>query len=355
MIERRSPSGISTVRIIAVVVMACIVLAGMVAEHVSRPAAEGPPLKAEQTEQAERDARDLLRELLAGEIDAETFSRELDEVSVHPGFLVFGTLWGAAFIAGAAALLVLGVLLLCRVRLRPRGNWAPGAPWQPLDGIEAILFFACSQLVVGGLVAVIWQGGRPTVEGMRPGSLAVGYVLSAAATVALLSRRTAGGLPRLWSTVWARLRPVALRLLQGAGGYIVALPLLVAAGWINPFGRDALSANPVVSVLAGEHSVLAWIVLFVVIGLCAPVFEEFVFRACAYPAFRRRWGVALAIVANGLLFGAIHGQLPLLVPLTVLGIVFATLYELTGSLLPCIIAHSAQNTLTLVYVMWLTA
>ena len=135
---------------------------------------------------------------------------------------------------------------------------------------------------------------------------------------------------------------------------MLALPLLAAAKLANPFGKEEMSSDPLMSMLMGPQSILGWIILFTVIGLCAPVFEEFLFRGCAYAAFRRRLGAPLAVLANGVLFGAIHGQLPMLLPLVTLGIVFALIYEFSGSVLPCIVAHAAQNTLTLLTVMWLS-
>jgi membrane protease YdiL (CAAX protease family) len=345
--------------------MAGVVVCGMVGTMAAKqlmPTGEPSIGLDEKAEQAQRSVVNLGQALLDGEIDFETFRRRLEETGVHPGFLVVGSLQVAAGLAGAVGLLVLGVVHVLGMRVRPRGNWAPGIPWQPIDAIEAILFFGCAQLMLGLVLAplplliarVVPGRSAPAMGELRPEYIAIPYVLASIATIALLAYRTPGGLPRLWHAMRARLRPVWLRSLQGVGGYMLALPLVAGANLANPFGKEDLSADPLMSMLMGSQSIVGWIILFTVIGLCAPVFEELLFRGCAYPAFRRRLGAPLAVVANGVLFGAIHGQLAMLLPLVVLGMVFALLYEFSGSILPSIIAHSAQNTLTLLTVMWLS-
>ncbi|MGD8237662.1 MAG: type II CAAX endopeptidase family protein [Armatimonadota bacterium] len=332
--------------------MAQVLLIALIVQQFMPMPAESTETLEDRTEQVERDIRAVFGKLQEGAIGPGAVLSELRRAGVPRAFLAIGALQAMAMCAGVAGLLLLAGLHAFGIRLRPRGNWAPGTPWLPLDAVEIVLFFGCCQMILGAILALILGGasGAATVV-MSPLGLSAIYLAAALATIALLTRRTAGGLSRLWRAVRARVAPVALRLLQGAGGYAVALPLIVASRYLNPFGGDGPSSNPVISMLMGRQSTIAWIVFLVVIGLCAPVFEELVFRACLYPAFRRRWGVGVAIVTNGLLFGAIHGQLPEFVPLAVLGIVFAVLYEMTGSLLPCIVAHAAVNSITLVQLM----
>ncbi len=354
MIQRPSPFISSTLRLVGVVVMAEILALGVLGQYILPSPAE-PSTAGAKVENLEREARAVLEKFQRGEIQWRDLPRQLEDRGIRPAFLGVLMLQGLAMAVGALSLIALAALRAFGVRLKPRGNWAPGTPWLPLDAVEAVLCFGCAQLVLGTMVALLLRGSHELgVEGLRPEHLLLIYVVAAAVTLGLLSRRTAGGLRRLWHAARVRAAPVLLRMLQGGGGYMAALPLLLAARYLNPIGDDPLSSNPVISMLMARRSALDWILLFVVIGLCAPVFEELLFRGCAYPAFRRRWGVGVAVVASGLLFGAVHGQLAELVPLTVLGIVFAALYETTGSLVPSIIAHSLQNSITLLQLMWLS-
>jgi uncharacterized protein len=80
----------------------------------------------------------------------------------------------------------------------------------------------------------------------------------------------------------------------------------------------------------------------------APICEEFLFRGFVFTALRNWRGVWPAAVISGVLFGAVHaGSAPAvdLLPLAVLGFGLCLLYRYTGSLYPCIAAHSLNNSL----------
>lgn len=80
----------------------------------------------------------------------------------------------------------------------------------------------------------------------------------------------------------------------------------------------------------------------------APICEEFLFRGFIFTSLRNWRGVWPAAIISGLLFGAVHaGSAPAvdLVPLAGLGFGLCLLYRATGSLYPCIAAHSLNNSL----------
>jgi membrane protease YdiL (CAAX protease family) len=80
----------------------------------------------------------------------------------------------------------------------------------------------------------------------------------------------------------------------------------------------------------------------------APVCEEFLFRGYVFRALCNWRGPWPAALITGLLFGGVHvGSAPAvdLVPLAVLGFGLCLLYRRSGSLYPCIAAHSLNNSL----------
>jgi membrane protease YdiL (CAAX protease family) len=93
---------------------------------------------------------------------------------------------------------------------------------------------------------------------------------------------------------------------------------------------------------ADKSTTLAIITGFFVVGVAPPV-EEFFFRGFLYQSLRNRIGVWGGAVASGLIFGAIHFKPEYLVPLAILGVILALLFEKTGSLWPCILLHSVYN------------
>ncbi len=80
----------------------------------------------------------------------------------------------------------------------------------------------------------------------------------------------------------------------------------------------------------------------------APICEEFLFRGFIFTALRNWKGTWPAAIITGLLFGGVHvGSAPVvdLVPLAFLGFGLCVLYRITGSLYPCIAAHSLNNSI----------
>ena len=74
-----------------------------------------------------------------------------------------------------------------------------------------------------------------------------------------------------------------------------------------------------------------------------PLAEELLFRGLIYRLARRTWGPWPAALVSSLLFGLVHGEPWFLFGLIGLGLVFAYLYETTGSLLAPVIAHALYN------------
>ena len=80
----------------------------------------------------------------------------------------------------------------------------------------------------------------------------------------------------------------------------------------------------------------------------APMCEEFLFRGFIFTALRNWKGTLPAALITGLLFGGVHAtSAPALdlVPLAALGFGLCLLYRRTGSLYPCMAAHSLNNSI----------
>jgi membrane protease YdiL (CAAX protease family) len=78
----------------------------------------------------------------------------------------------------------------------------------------------------------------------------------------------------------------------------------------------------------------------------APICEEFLFRGYIFTSLRSWRGTLPAALITGLVFGGVHyGSAPTLdlVPLAGLGFGLCLLYRFTGSLYPCMVAHSLNN------------
>ncbi len=80
----------------------------------------------------------------------------------------------------------------------------------------------------------------------------------------------------------------------------------------------------------------------------APMCEEFLFRGYMFTALRNWRGTLPAAIITGLVFGGVHAEsAPVLdlAPLAALGFGLCLLYRYSGSLYPCMIAHSLNNSI----------
>jgi membrane protease YdiL (CAAX protease family) len=135
-------------------------------------------------------------------------------------------------------------------------------------------------------------------------------------------------------------------VLFGMVGWSVSIPLVIGLGLLSQrIFHDAPSpANPAIPLLMSTPGGQSAVVLFVLVAVLAPLFEETVFRGLFYNAARLRLGAPTAIGLTGIAFGLAHAVgIAEQVPLAVLGCVLAWMAQTRKSLLPGMIAHSLQN------------
>ena len=85
-----------------------------------------------------------------------------------------------------------------------------------------------------------------------------------------------------------------------------------------------------------------WLVVLAIV-LFAPIAEELFFRGIVFNAWRREASRRWAYIGSAALFAVIHLSLVSLVPIFLLGLALAWVYERTGSLLAPIAMHATVN------------
>jgi uncharacterized protein len=222
-----------------------------------------------------------------------------------------------------------------------------------------------------------WPGGLGTAVLLRGGAL------GAVVTLAFLSFAPAehvplralaipmANLPLLGLAYVYLLKPAGLTFREGFGlsvgragvgrlaGIVVAA---VAAGlwgewvmgqaadafsltnhWTEWFDPDLVWAPPSVLVI----SLLEYVVF-------APIFEELAFRGLLYAILRRRLGFVPSALLSASVFALAHGYgVTGFISVLWSGLLWAWLYERTGSLIPGMIAHATNNLLVCLTVMTL--
>lgn len=143
-----------------------------------------------------------------------------------------------------------------------------------------------------------------------------------------------------WSTLgWA----VAALFAALALGYVYAVFIeALDVDWLRSECDDQLPRDVINNVglmtLAG----------IIAIGF-APVCEEIFFRGFIFPGMVRPWGVVAGVAASGLLFSMAHisGSLhKTIVPIFIIGAVFAAAYYRSGNVLTPILAHLVFNSVS---------
>ena len=151
-------------------------------------------------------------------------------------------------------------------------------------------------------------------------------------------------------------RPGALEALPSLPGRDPAGALLAGLGWGIPAWLGATLASAAVVWLlesvgfdaepqAAERAIALvdpWLVVLSVIIL-APIAEEVFFRGVVFNAWLREGGRRWAFIGSSALFAFIHLSVVALVPIFLLGLALAWIYQRTGNLLAPIAMHATVN------------
>ena len=96
------------------------------------------------------------------------------------------------------------------------------------------------------------------------------------------------------------------------------------------------------------------IILFFAACVIAPLAEESIFRGAFYHYLRTRHGVFFSVLVTGLIFAAVHPQgITALPVLCAIGVNLALIREWRGSLIASITAHSLNNGMVTMLVVFM--
>jgi uncharacterized protein len=134
---------------------------------------------------------------------------------------------------------------------------------------------------------------------------------------------------------------------SGITAYIMILPFLLAVLLLSVIVLNLLGyeppPQPVFEVFMEEKrfNMLFFLVIFV--SIVGPVIEEIFFRGFMYGAIKKRFGVITAVLLSASLFSLLHTNVVGFLPIMILGVLLAYLYETTGSLVSSMAVHIIHN------------
>jgi membrane protease YdiL (CAAX protease family) len=151
-----------------------------------------------------------------------------------------------------------------------------------------------------------------------------------------------------WTEFLGLKQPNLMRALGLATGVlVVALPLTLGLNRLcemlltHLLGR--VETQPTMKILEASVTLPQRAYFGFTAIVLAPLLEEILFRGILYRAIQQRGRPRLALFGSSLLFAAIHFSTLTFVPLTVLAIILALLYDKADNLMAPIVAHSMFN------------
>ncbi|MBI4707643.1 MAG: TatD family hydrolase [Candidatus Omnitrophica bacterium] len=151
-----------------------------------------------------------------------------------------------------------------------------------------------------------------------------------------------------------RLHNFLKSIFLGLVGYVTLLPTLVfilfVILWMANFFNYQPPPQPIFDFLFYEKREWFLLLSIIFVVLIAPIVEEILFRGFVYTAIKNKFGRRTAYLLSTILFAGLHANLVGFLPIAVLGILLAYLYEHTGSLIPSITVHVTHNSLIALFV-----
>lgn len=124
-------------------------------------------------------------------------------------------------------------------------------------------------------------------------------------------------------------------------------PLVNQLSQLNLNLLPTIPSTPV-AVSSVEQSIiardpLAMAMYAVVVSVCAPIWEEIVFRGFLLPSLTKYMPIWCSIVVSSLAFALAHFNIQRMLPLVFLGVVMGVIFIRTRNLLPSMVLHSLWN------------
>lgn len=120
------------------------------------------------------------------------------------------------------------------------------------------------------------------------------------------------------------------------------MSLLQEAGLI-----EELPPQEIITLFQGGGNWLAIAMLALMAMVVAPIVEEVIFRGCIYRFLKSQTNRLSAQILSGSVFALMHGNLLSFLPLVIVGVLLARVYERSGSLAVAIWFHAFFNSFSL--------
>ena len=223
----------------------------------------------------------------------------------------------------------------------PKNDWPVWTAFAALLGALVLAALGALIVYVPALALGVKITSKPTPPGIELADTIVQDVVFV--LTAVLFAGIGGRAVRSWQF---GLRPTPARRAAGLVVLTIVAFLIFSVAWAAAL--DVSTKEKLLEQLGTNETALLLALSALLTTVIAPICEETLFRGYIFAALSKWRGWLPAAAITGVLFGGVHaGSAPAvdLVPLAVLGFMLCVLYRRTGSLYPCIAAHSLNNSL----------
>lgn len=222
-----------------------------------------------------------------------------------------------------------------------------------LIGAFLLVFYGISPLTAFS-TAEASQAGAPTTEAvLTVGSILSAMLLQSLVLITIIVRLASGNVKELVGWAFSiSLRQAGL-IIGAVGATLLFFFLMQQTGlsdWIARTTESSPSQETVQQLQNGSTSIR---IMIAISAVCfAPFFEELAFRGYLYPVCKKLTGPVFACIITSLLFGIVHMNLVVFLPLSLFGALLVILYERTKSIWAPIAAHMIFNLSTVINMLF---
>lgn len=155
------------------------------------------------------------------------------------------------------------------------------------------------------------------------------------------------------------LRGFFKNVFYGIAGYLATAPVLILALffiiWIAGLFKYEPPMQPVLEIFLEEKKTPLIMYLTILVSLFGPIAEEIFFRGFMYRAIKDRWGFKTALFSSSALFALLHASVAGFLPIMILGMLLAYLFEKTGTIVASCAVHILHNSVMVAFIFIMKA
>ena len=125
----------------------------------------------------------------------------------------------------------------------------------------------------------------------------------------------------------------------------LSILFFIAGIWLVSMLASHMEWMPNIMEQSFEQILSSWWGIFAV-AVAGPILEELLFRGAVEKLLLQQYTPTKAILFSALIFGVFHLNPAQIIPAFLMGLMFGWMYYKTGSLIPCIVTHIFNNSLS---------